>query len=165
MHSNQPILWARFGPAHIFGPDPAHFKEKNKKYLFQHIIIFPRNFYVILINIWLYFFYVVKNTKIWFLNTWFSSKKKSSIKYKKIKKREKNVFVHTAKCLKAKNSYCIFFIHQKKIYILACILALITSLLKSREYWPKFQKTTKILFCLSLSIRGMTLHVMHIPDI
>ena len=29
----------------------------------------------------------------------------------------------------------------------------------------KKKKTTKILFCLSLSIWGMTLHVMHIPDI
>ena len=75
-------------------------------------------------------------------------------------------FVHTAKCLKKKKSFCIFHT-KKKINVLACILALITSLLKSREYWPKFQKqtTTKILFCLSFNIRGMTLYVIHIPDI
>ena len=69
--------------------------------------------------------------------------------------------MHTAKYLKAKKSYCIFHTQQKN-NVLACILALITSLLKSREYWPKFQKQQKNLFYLSLSIRGMTLHVMHI---
>jgi hypothetical protein len=29
----------------------------------------------------------------------------------------------------------------------------------------KISKTTKILFCLSFSIRGTILHVIHIPDI
>ena len=71
-------------------------------------------------------------------------------KYKKIKKKEKNVFVYTAKCLKAKKSYCIF--HTPKNNVLARILALITSLLKSREYWPKFQKQQKFYFvCLLVS--------------
>jgi len=42
--------------------------------------------------------------------------------------------MHTTKSLKNKKSYCIF-IQQREIqkYVLACILALITSLLKSRE--------------------------------
>jgi len=42
--------------------------------------------------------------------------------------------MHTAKSLKNKKSYCIF-IQQRKIqkYVLACILALIISLLKSQE--------------------------------
>jgi len=71
--------------------------------------------------------------------------------------------MHTAKCLKAKKSYCVFY--APKNNVLACILALITSLLKSREHWPKFQKTTKILFCLSFSIRGTILHIIRIPDI
>ena len=49
-------------------------------------------------------------------------------------KKEKNIFVHTAKCLKAKN-HIVFFIHKKKKNnVLACILTLITSLLKSREH-------------------------------
>jgi hypothetical protein len=60
---------------------------------------------------------------------------------KKNLKKEKNVFVHTAKCLKAKKSYCVF--HTPKNNVLAYILALITSLLKSREHWPKFQKNNK----------------------
>ena len=68
----------------------------------------------------------------------------------KIKKEKKNVFVHTAKCLKSKISYRIF--HMSKNNILACILALITSLLKSREHWPKFQKQQKKNFvCLLVS--------------
>jgi len=66
---------------------------------------------------------------------------KTSKNRKKIEKKKKNVFMHMAKCLKAKKSYCVF--HTKKNNILACILALITSLLKSREHWPKFQKQKK----------------------
>jgi len=47
--------------------------------------------------------------------------------FQKLKKKieKKNVFVHMAKCLKAKN-HIVFFIHQKN-NVLACILALITS--------------------------------------
>ena len=70
-------------------------------------------------------------------------RQKTSKNTKKLKKKEKNVFVHTAKCLKAKNSYCIFYTPKN---VLECILALITSLLKSREYWPIFQKQHKFLF-------------------
>jgi len=52
-----------------------------------------------------------------------------------------------AKCLKAKKkSYCVF--HTPKNNVLAYILALITSLLKSREHWPKFQKQQKFYFVL-----------------
>jgi hypothetical protein len=69
--------------------------------------------------------------------------------------------VHMAKCLKAKKSYCVF--HTPKNNVLACILALITNLLKSREHWPKFQKQQK--FYLSFSIRGTTSHVIRIPNI
>jgi len=83
---------------------------------------------------------------------------------KKFKKRKrKNVFVHTTKCLKAKKNHIVFF-HTPKNNVLACILALITSLLKSREHWPKFQKQQKFDF-VCLSIWGTTLHVIYIPDI
>jgi hypothetical protein len=37
--------------------------------------------------------------------------------------------------------------------------------IKVKRTLTKISKTTKILFCLSLSIRGMTLHVMRILDI
>jgi hypothetical protein len=57
----------------------------------------------------------------------------------------------------------VYFIHQKN-NVLACILALITSLLKSREHWPKYQKQKKI-FCVVL-VSGITnLYVKRIPDI
>ena len=36
--------------------------------------------------------------------------------------------------------------------------------IKVKRISAKISKTTKILFCLSLSIRGMTLHVMRIPN-
>jgi hypothetical protein len=63
---------------------------------------------------------------------------------KNTKKKLKNIFVYTNKCLKAKKSYCVF--HAPKNNVLACILALITSLLKSRDHWPKFQKQQKFYF-------------------
>jgi hypothetical protein len=70
------------------------------------------------------------------------------VKTSKIQK--KKCFMHTAKCLKAKKSYCVFY--APKNNVLACILALITSLLKSREHWPKFQKQQKFYFvCLLVS--------------
>ena len=61
-------------------------------------------------------------------------------------------------------NHIVFFRCQKKQY-LACILALITSLLKSREYWPKFQKQQKKLFCLILVSGIMNLYVNRILDI
>ena len=86
------------------------------------------------------------------------------VKTSKIQKTLKFFFVHTAKCLKAKKSYCVFY--TPKNNVLACILALITSLLKSREHWPKFQKNNKkFYFVLSFSIRGTILRVIRIPDI
>ena len=44
-------------------------------------------------------------------------------------------------------------------------MALITSLLKSREHWPKSQKQQNILFCLILVSGIMNLYVKRIPDI
>ena len=71
--------------------------------------------------------------------------------------------MHTAKCLKSKKSYRIF--HMSKNNILVCILALITSLLKSREPWPKSQKQQNILFWLILVSGIMNLYVNRIPNI
>ena len=68
--------------------------------------------------------------------------------------------MHTAKSLKKKKSYCIFI--KKKV--LACILTLITSLLKSREL-ANISKIPKKIFCFLL-ISGVTiLYVRRIPDI
>ena len=55
--------------------------------------------------------------------------------------------MHTAKSFKNKKSYCIF-IQQRKFqkYVLACILALITNLLKSQELGQYFKKKLKKYF-------------------
>jgi hypothetical protein len=64
-----------------------------------------------------------------------------------------------------KKSYCIFIQQRKlqKIYILACILALITSLLKSQELDQYFQKNK--ICCFVLMSRITNLYVKCIPDI
>ena len=66
-------------------------------------------------------------------------------KYKKtIKKKKKKMFL----CIRpsVSNLKIISYFSCKKNNILACILALITSLLKSREHWPKSRKQQKIYF-------------------
>jgi len=73
--------------------------------------------------------------------------------------------MYTAKSLKAKN-HIVFSDNKEnfKKYVLACILALITSLLKSREFGQYFKNSKKI-FCFIL-VSGITnLYVKYIPDI
>ena len=74
--------------------------------------------------------------------------------------------MHTANSLKAKKIISCFHITKKtfKKYILACILALITNLLKSRELDQYFKKIQKI-FCFVLMSEIMNLYVKRIPDI
>jgi hypothetical protein len=73
--------------------------------------------------------------------------------------------MHTVKFLKAKNH--IVFSYNKenfKKYVLGCILTLITSLLKSREFGQYFKNFKKI-FCFVL-VSGITnLYVKCIFDI
>jgi hypothetical protein len=73
--------------------------------------------------------------------------------------------MHTTMSLKKQKSYCIF-IQQIKFqkYVLACILALITSLLKSRELGQNFKNSKKIIL-FSFSIWGYDLYIRRIPDI
>jgi len=65
------------------------------------------------------------------------------LKYSVFVKTSKNTKRNLKKCfcaynkrLKVEKSYCVF--HTPKNNVLTCTLALIASLLKSREYWPKF---------------------------
>ena len=55
-------------------------------------------------------------------------------------------------------------LHLKKKRVLACILALLTGLLKSREL-ANISKIPKKLFCFLLIYGATTLYVRHIPDI
>jgi hypothetical protein len=73
--------------------------------------------------------------------------------------------MHTAKSLKEKN-HIIFSYNKnsKKKNVLACILVLMTSLLKSRELGQYF-KNPKNIFCFVL-VSGITnLYIKRIPDI
>jgi hypothetical protein len=73
--------------------------------------------------------------------------------------------MHIAKYLKdKKNSCCIFLQQKKQIYVLACILALITWLLKPWEL-DQYIKNTKKIFCFHLVSEIANLHVKCIPDI
>ena len=139
-----PCIWARFGPAHVFGSDPAHFKEKNQKYLFQHFIIFSRSFYVIFINIGWYFMLL----KIQKSDIKIPGFRQKLPKIQKNWKKRKKMFLCIRPSVSNLKNHIVFFICQKKNNILACILALITSLLKSREHWPKSQKQQKFNFFL-----------------
>jgi hypothetical protein len=67
--------------------------------------------------------------------------------------------MHIAKSLKKK---IILYLHKKKV--LACILDLITSLLKSREL-ANISKIPKNLFCFLLISEVTTLYIRRIPDI
>jgi hypothetical protein len=158
VHSNQPIwFWAGSGPAHWSGPSPAHFKKNLKEQIFFNICDFPRVlFYAILFNLGL-FSVILK-------------KYESGIKipcfhqnFQKYKKNKKNVFVHTAKCLKAKKSYCVCHTPAKKCFSMH--FGFNNQFIKVKRILTKFSKTTTILFCLSFSIRGTTLHVRRILDL
>jgi len=63
--------------------------------------------------------------------------------------------MHTTKSLKNKKIHIIFSYNKEnfKKYVLACILALITSLLKSRELGQYFKIFKKIIL-FSFNIRG-----------
>jgi len=67
---------------------------------------------------------------------------------------------------KIKNKITLYFhtIKIQTIYVLACVLALITSLLKPWELGQHFKKYPKIV-CFLLVSRIRNLYVKHIPDI
>jgi hypothetical protein len=62
------------------------------------------------------------------------------------KKNKKEMFLCIRPSVSKLKNHGVFL--YKKNNVLTCILALITSLLKSREHWPKFQKQQKIYFFL-----------------
>jgi hypothetical protein len=116
-------------------------------------------FYVVLFNLIL-FFVILKNTNPILKYPVFV---KTSKNRKKFENRKKNVFVHMAKCLKAKKSYCVF--HTKKKQCFSMHFGFNNQFIKVKRTLAKISKTTKIVFCLSFSIRGTILHVICILDI
>jgi len=133
-------------------------KEKFKKYLFG-ILQVSRVFFVILVNIKQYF-YVAKNIKSDIKIPDFHQNFQNT---KKLVLKKKNIFVHTAKCLKAKKSYCVF--HTKKKQCFSMHFGFDNQFIRVKRTLANISKTTKILFCLSFSIRGTISHVIHILDI
>jgi hypothetical protein len=77
---------------------------------------------------------------------------KTSKIQKNFEKKKKNVFVHTTKCLKAKKSYCVFYTPKKQCFSMH--FSFNNQFIKVKRTLAKISKTTKILFCLSFSIRG-----------
>jgi hypothetical protein len=106
--------------------------KKFKKILSKKFRIFSHIFLFILINIGLYF-YTVK------IRIWFSSKRCKNYKTKK-----SFVFMHMTKSLK-KNHIVLSYKENWKKYVLACILVIITSLLKSWELGKYFKNSKKII--------------------
>jgi hypothetical protein len=84
-------------------------------------------------------------------------------KYKKIWKKEKNILCIRPSVSKLKKSYCVFY--TPKNNVLTCNFDFNNQFSKVKRTLTKISKTTKILFCLSFSIRGTKLHVMRISDI
>ena len=83
---------------------------------------------------------------------------------KKLKKKRKKMFLCIRPSVSKLKIHIVFFIHQKKCFSMH--FGFNNQFIKVKRILAKIsKKTTKILFCLSLSIWGMTLHVMHIPDI
>jgi len=85
-------------------------------------------------------FYVIKNAKSDIKKSGFHQNFKNT---KKIEKKKK-CFMHTAKCLKAKKSYCVF--HTPKNNVLACNFDFNNQFSKVKRTLAKISKTTKILF-------------------
>jgi len=76
--------------------------------------------------------------------------------------------MHTAKSPKQKKNHIVFSYKEnfkKKTYVLACILTLITSLLKSRELDQYFKKIQKIILFFLLILRITRLYVKRSLDI
>ena len=132
--------WAGSGPVFYF---ILLKKRKKFKNIFWNFYIFPCIFYVILINIKQYF-YVAKNTKFDIKILGFRQN------FQNTKKFEKKMFLCIRPSVSKLKNHSVFY--TPKNNVLACILALITSLLKSREHWLKFQKQQKFYFvCLLVS--------------
>jgi len=142
-------------------PSSFHFFLFQKIYFWRNYDFPTYLFYAILINIDMYFYIVKIQIQYW--NNRFSKKNIFVFMHRtqslKAKKRKKN---HIVFSYNKENFNIYIYIY---IYILACILALITSLLKSRELSQYFKKKSKKIFCFVLMSEITNLYVKRIPDI
>ena len=82
---------------------------------------------------------------------------------KKFEKKEKMFLCIRPNVSKLKN-HIVFFSYTKK-QCFSMHFGFNSQFIKVKRTLAKISKTTKILFCLSFSIRGTTLHVIRIQDI
>ena len=141
-------IWAGSGPAQNgwARSGPVFFFKKIQKYFFG-ILQFSRVFFMSfwLISSSIFMLLKIQNRIL---------KYPVFVKTSKIQKtlKKKKLFLCIRPSVSKIKNHIVFF--TPKNNVLACILALITSLLKSREHWPKFQKKQQkkfILFCLLVS--------------
>jgi hypothetical protein len=85
------------------------------------------------------------------------------VNLKKNLKKEKNVFVLRPSVSKLKKNHIVFSYTKKQCFNMH--FGFNNQFIKVKRTLTKILKTTKILFCLSFSIRGTTLHVIRILDI
>ena len=143
--------WARSGP--------VFFLKKIQKYFFG-ILQFSRVFFM---SFWLISSSIFMLLKIQNRILKYPVFVKTS-KIQKTLKKKKIVFVHTAKCLKDKKSYCVFYTKKQ---CFSMHFGFNNQFIKVKRTLAKISKKTtkKIYFVLSFSIRGTILHVIHILDI
>jgi hypothetical protein len=92
-------------------------------------------------------FYVAKNAKSDIKISGFRQNFKNT---KQFEKKKKKILLHTAMCLKAKKSYCVF--HTPKNNVLACNFDFNNQFIKVKRTLDKISKTTKKNFvCLLVS--------------
>jgi len=89
---------------------------------------------------------------------------KTSKKKKKTCFEKRKMFLCIRPSISKLKNHMVFFI-QKKKQCFSMHFGFDNQFIRVKRTLAKISKTTKILFCLSFSIRGTILHVIHIPDI
>jgi hypothetical protein len=134
--------------------------KKLKKYILFNICDFPPFFIYVLFKFGLLFCHF-KNTNSVLKYPVFVKTFKN---IKTIEKKKTMFLCIWSSVLKLKKKIILcFFIQQKTMF--SMLFGFNNQFIKVKRTLARILKTTKILFCLFFSIRGMTLHVIHILDI
>jgi len=152
-HQPSPRGWAESSPQYMGrvrpSPEwlgqvrPSFFLKKKFKNIFFGILQFSRVFFM---SFWLISSSIFMLLKIQKSNIKIPGFRQNYQNTKKTLKKRKKCFCAYGQVSQKLKDHSVFF--TPKNNVLACILALITSLLKSREHWPKFQKQQKNFVCL-----------------
>jgi hypothetical protein len=157
VHSNQLIInfwvgvgpffcWAGAGPFSFVGPMLAH-SNKETLVIFSCFLFYP---------FWLISIYILCRRNINPVLKYLVFVKTSK-NTKKIEKKKKNIFVHTAKCLKAKKKSILCFSYTKK-QCFSMYFGFNNQFIEVKRTLAKISKTTKNLFCFVLVLGIMNLY-------